>query len=151
MKYNVRMKIPETYQATMTTCGGRVVCARCTAKSKRSGLQCGRPALKTSRTQKCNLHGGRSMGPKTPEGKARCAATHTKTGEFSNAAREAHARASARLLQIEDTIHLLGMTTDPRKSSGRKPRFYEPVKDLAAAAQMMVDDVLYLAGGSAAG
>jgi len=151
MKYNVRMKIPETYQATMTTCGGRVVCPRCTARSKRSGLQCGRPALKNSRTQKCNLHGGRSTGPKTPEGKARCAATHTKTGEFSNAAREAHARASARLLQLEDSMQVLGMTTDSRRSPGRKPRFYEPITDLAGVLQMAIDDVLHPVGGSAGG
>ncbi|MEI6618613.1 MAG: hypothetical protein WCO17_05795, partial [Betaproteobacteria bacterium] len=65
--------------------------------------------------------------------------------------REAHARASARLLQIEDTIHLLGMTTDPRKSSGRKPRFYEPITDLAGVLQMVLDDVLRPVGGSAGG
>ena len=115
-------------QTLMLTAGGRVVCARCTAKSKRTGQQCGRPALKASKNQKCEFHGGRgNSGPKTPKGKARAVAAHTKTGEFSNAAREAHARASARLLQLEDSMRLLEMTTRgtyrpqyPLAISGRK-------------------------------
>ena len=152
MKYNVRMKIPETYQATMTTCGGRVVCARCTAKSKRSGLQCGRPASKNSKTPKCHFHGGRgNSGAKTPEGKARSVAAHTKTGDCSRGARDSHARASARLLQLEDSMQVLGMTTDTRRSPGRKPRFYEPITDLAGVLQMVLDDVLRPVGGSAGG
>jgi len=137
-------------QKMLVTAGGRVVCARCTAKSKRTGQQCGRPALKTSRTSKCALHGGRSTGPKTPEGKARAIAAHTKTGEFSKAARDAHARASARLLQLEDSMHVLGMTTATR-TRGRKPNCYVPVKDLAGLAQMMIDDILHRVEGPVAG
>ena len=77
------------YTKLLTTAGGRHVCARCTAKSKTTGLQCGRPALKASRTQKCQFHGGRgNSGPKTPEGKARAIAAHTKTGDCSQAARD---------------------------------------------------------------
>jgi len=136
-------------QKVLVTAGGKVVCARCTAKSKRTGQQCGRPALKTSRTSKCALHGGRgNSGPKTPEGKARAIAAHTKTGEYSNAAREAHARASARLLRLEDAAIVLGLITDTRRSPGRKPRFYEPIVDVAGVLQMALDDVLYRVGGS---
>ena len=138
-------------QKMLVTAGGRVVCARCTAKSKRTGQQCGRPALKTSRTSKCALHGGRSTGPKTPEGKARAIAAHTKTGEFSNAARDAHARASARLLRLEDAAIVLGLITDTRRSPGRKPSCYVSVRDWAGVAQMMVDDVLHRVGGSDGG
>jgi len=139
-------------QKVLVTAGGKVVCARCTAKSKRTGQQCGRPALKTSRTSKCALHGGRgNSGPKTPEGKARAIAAHTKTGEYSNAAREAHARASARLLRLEDAAIVLGLITDTRRSPGRKPRFYEPIVDVAGVLQMALDDVLYRVGGSDGG
>jgi len=122
------------------------------AKSKRTGNQCGRPALKASKNQKCEFHGGRgNSGPKTPKGKARAAAAHTKTGEFSKAAREAHARASARLLRLEDAAKVLGLITDTRRSPGRKPNCYVQVKDLAGVAQMMVDDVLHRVGGSDGG
>jgi len=144
-------EISDNYEQTLTTAGGRVVCDRCTAKSKRTGQQCGRPALKVSKTQKCGSHGGRSTGPKTPEGKARSVAAHTKTGDCSQAARGAHARASARLLQLEDSLQVLGMTTDTRRSPGRKPRFYEPITDLAGVLQMVLDDVLHPVGGSAGG
>jgi len=98
------------------------------------------------------MHGGRgNSGPKTPEGKARAAAAHTKTGEFSNAAREAHARASARLLRLEDAGILLGMLNDTRRSPGRKPRFYEPIVDVAGVLKMALDDVLHPVGGSDGG
>jgi len=58
----------------LITAGGRIECLRCTAMSKRTRLQCGKPALKTSKTQKCQFHGGKSTGPKTEAGKARIAA-----------------------------------------------------------------------------
>ena len=43
---------------------------RCTAKSKRSGVQCRAPAVRGK--TKCRMHGGKSTGAKTPEGKERC-------------------------------------------------------------------------------
>jgi len=139
-------------QKMLVTAGGKVVCARCTAKSKRTGQQCGRPALKISKNQKCQFHGGRgNSGPNTPEGKARAIAAHTTHGQSSKAAREAHARASARLLRLEDAAIVLGLITDTRRSPGRKPNCYVQVKDLAGVAQMMVDDVLHRVGGSDGG
>lgn len=136
----------------MLTAGGRLVCARCTAKSKRTGEQCGRPASKNSQSRVCHMHGGRgNSGPKTPEGKARAIAAHTKTGDCSQAVRDAHARASARLLRLEDASILLGLITDTRRSPGRKPRFYEPIVDVAGLLQMALDDVLDPVEGSAGG
>ena len=135
----------------LLTAGGKVMCTRCTAKSKRTGLQCGRPALKVSNNQKCQFHGGRgNSGPKTPEGKARSIAAHTKTGDCSQAARNAHARASARLLQLEDSMHVLGMTTATR-TRGRKPSCYVPVKDFAGVTQMILDMELHPVSGPGAG
>ena len=136
------------YTNLLVTAGGRLVCARCTAKSKRTGEQCGRPASKNSKSRVCHMHGGRgNSGPKTPEGKARSIAAHTKTGDCSQAARDAHARAAARLMQLEDSMHVLGMTAATR-IRGRKPSCYVPVKDLAGVAQMMIDDVLHRVDGS---
>ena len=135
----------------ITTCESQV-CTRCTAKSRNTGEQCGRPAVNTGKSPRCDWHGGRgNSGPKTPEGKARAIAAHTKTGEFSNAAREAHARASARLLRLEDAAIVLGLYSDTRRSPGRKPRFYEPIVDVAGVAQMVVDDVLHPVEGSDGG
>ena len=55
---------------------------RCGAKT-RQGTACKNPAMK-NRTR-CKLHGGKSTGPRTPEGKARVAAAHTKHGRRSRA------------------------------------------------------------------
>ena len=140
----------DCFQKMLVTAGGRVVCARCTAKSKRSKLQCGRPAMRGRTT--CNFHSGKgNSGPKTPEGRAKSIAAHTTHGQASRAAREAHARASARMLRLEDAAILLGLITDTRRSPGRKPNCYVPVRDWAGIAQMMVDDVLHPVGGSDGG
>ena len=53
---------------------------RCGAKT-RSGGACQNPAIKGR--SRCKLHGGRSTGPRTPEGKARSIAAHTKHGRRS--------------------------------------------------------------------
>jgi hypothetical protein len=108
--------------------GGRITCLRCTAKSKRSGEQCKKPALKTSRTQKCQLHGGRSRGPVTAEGKARSALANYRTGEYTKAAIDHDDRSRALLRILEDAAHLLGMVpAETPRTRGRPPRLYQPV------------------------
>jgi hypothetical protein len=60
--------------------GSSSQCARCTAMLKRTKEQCGRPALKASKRQKCQFHGGRGLGPKTLEGRQRVTQAHTVHG-----------------------------------------------------------------------
>ena len=55
---------------------------RCLAKT-RQGTPCQNPAIKNR--SRCKLHGGLSTGPRTPEGKARSIAAHTKHGRRSKA------------------------------------------------------------------
>jgi hypothetical protein len=110
----------------LSTAGGQILCARCTAQSSRTKLQCGRPALKTSKTQKCQFHGGRGSGPKTEEGRSRIAAAHYKHGESSKTARAKYSKASAKLNQLEDALYILGLSSAPR-TRGRKPRGYKPL------------------------
>jgi hypothetical protein len=125
----------------LITAGGKIQCLRCTANSSRTGVQCGRPALKSSKTQKCQYHGGRSTGPKTAEGKARIAAAHTVHGQETKAARAERSAGSARLSRIEDAAYLIGLMTGPR-TRGRKPKGYMPVKTLDDVRQMVLDSVL---------
>lgn len=54
----------------------------CGAKGKRSGMPCKGPAMKNGR---CRLHGGKSTGPRTPEGRMRSAMANWKHGERSQA------------------------------------------------------------------
>lgn len=131
--------------------GGKICCLRCTAKSKRSGLQCGRPASKGSKAQKCHMHGGRgTSGPKTEDGRKRVAAVNTKTGEFTKAAKLAVSKASARLAQLEDAMHVLGMTTSTR-NQGRKSAHYVPVLSVEDVRAMMIDTKLHKARASSEG
>jgi len=110
----------------LSTAGGRISCLRCTAKSVRSGNQCLKPALKSSRTQKCSHHGGRNKGPITEAGKARSAAAHIKTGEFTKQAIRERSQKLAEMMQLEDAMHVLKMTTATR-TRGRKPSGYVPL------------------------
>ena len=126
----------------LMTAGGKIKCLRCTALSSRTGEQCGRPAIKTSRTQKCQYHGGRGSGPKTAEGKARIAAAHTVHGQETKAARAERSAGSARLSRIEDAMYLLEMTNATR-TRGRKAKGYVPAKTIEDVRQMVVDDLLH--------
>ncbi len=107
----------------LITAGGRITCLRCTAKSVRSGNQCLKPALKSSRTAKCPTHGGRNKGPVTEAGKARSAAAHVKTGEFTKQAIRQRSQKLAEMMQLEDACHLVGLISAER-TRGRKPTGY---------------------------
>ena len=82
-------------ELTLTTAGGRIVCRRCNAMSKRTKLQCGGPAVRGK--TKCKFHGGRSTGPRTDEGKLNCAQAKTIHGNDSRSDRQVHRLAMKRL------------------------------------------------------
>jgi hypothetical protein len=127
----------------LLTGGGRIKCLRCTAQSKRSGLQCGRPASKVSKTQKCHMHGGRgTSAPKTEAGRQRIAAAHTKSGEYTKAGKLEMSKSLAHLAQLEDSMHVLGMTTATR-TRGRKSAHYVPVTSVEDVCQMFLDIELH--------
>ena len=123
------------------TAGGKITCLRCTARSTRSGNQCRKPALKVSRTQKCQTHGGRNKGPITAEGKARSAAAHVKTGEFTKFAIKERSQKLAEMMQLEDAMHVLKMTTSSR-TRGRKPRGYKPLVSIKDVVLFALDKEL---------
>ena len=120
-------------KTSLIAAGGAIVCKRCTAKAKSTGSQCSKPALRSSRTQRCQLHGGRSTGPRTPEGKARSAQANLKSGDYSQASLDKAAKEKALIRVLEDATHILGITEAPR-TRGRKPEKHWPVET--------IDDVL---------
>lgn len=135
-------------QATLITCDGKIKCLRCTAYSKRTGVQCGRPASKFSKTQKCHMHGGRgNSAPKTEAGRQRIAAAHTKSGEYTKAAKLEMSKNSAHLAQLEDAMHVLGMTTATR-TRGRKSKLYVPISSAKDVCPMFLDIELHQAKAS---
>jgi hypothetical protein len=125
----------------LSTAGGRITCLRCTAKSVRSGYQCLKPALKSSRTTKCPTHGGKNKGPVTEAGKARSAAAHIKTGEFTKQAILERSQKLAEMMNLEDCLMVLKMTTATR-TRGRKPTGYVPLTSIKDVFEFVLDKKL---------
>ena len=134
-------------EQNLSTAGGRITCLRCTAKSVRSGNQCLKPALKSSRTQKCGHHGGRNKGPITEAGKARAAAAHVKTGEYTKQEIRERSQKLAEMMQLEDAMHVLEMTTATR-TRGRKPTGYVPLTTIKDVFEFALDRELNCVGAS---
>ena len=103
---------------TFVTAGGRIRCLQCQAKSKRTAQQCRAPASKGK--TKCRFHGGKSTGPKTEQGRQRCAKAKTVHGNETRKARTERAESMRRIRELEDLGHLLGFVHGPR-TRGRKP------------------------------
>jgi hypothetical protein len=140
---NVSKPIDKTeYETYVTLAGGRIRCLRCTARSVRSGEQCGKPAMKSSKTQKCTHHGGRSKGATTAEGKQRIIDAHLKHGDSTRAAREEHSKASAHISMLEDCLHVLGMTTEKRLQ-GRKASGYRPLRTVDDVKRFILETRLH--------
>ena len=99
------------------TLGGRVTCAQCDAKSKRTKQQCRNPAMKGRNT--CLHHGGRSRGSTTTDGRARQIAANTKHGNETRAIREERSAKLAELYELEMLGRGLGMISGGMV--GRKP------------------------------
>jgi hypothetical protein len=107
---------------TFVTAGGRIRCLQCQANSKRTKQQCRAPAAKGK--TKCRFHGGASTGPKTHEGRQRCAVAKRILGNETRQARSDRAEAMRRLRALEELGHSVGIMHGPR-TPGRKPIEYK--------------------------
>ena len=97
---------------------GRHSCNQCTAKSKRSGSRCRAPALKGKSV--CRMHGGKSTGPKTQEGRRLSGTAKLVHGAASRKIRLAHKVAMLGLRALEQSALINGFPWG-RKIAGRKP------------------------------
>jgi hypothetical protein len=122
----------------LQTLGGRVMCARCQAHSKRTGQQCRAPAIVGR--NKCRFHGGKSTGPKTAEGRQRCAEARTVHGRETTDIRVKRSLVSAQLAVLESIGFGLGMMTGTRTPGRRPNRMAEVYPELQALFQKMVFD-----------
>ena len=123
-------------EQTLNTLGGRVICQRCQARSKRTKLQCAAPALKGKRV--CKTHGGRSTGPKTEAGRQRCAEAKTIHGRETREARTERSLASARLAVLEAVGFSIGLIIGGRTRGRRPDRMNEAFPELQAMFKKMV-------------
>jgi hypothetical protein len=123
----------------LVTAGGKIRCLRCTASSTRSKLQCAKPALKLSTTQKCGHHGGR---PHSTEILRRIAEANTLHGECSSQAKEKYRQDAVHIRHLEDAMHLLQMGDGPR-IRGRKPNGYRGVYTEADVVRVISERLLH--------
>lgn len=121
---------------TFRTAGGRITCLQCTAQSKRTGEQCRAPAM--AGKTKCRFHGGKSSGPKTPEGRQRCAEVRTVHGRETTTIRMQRSLASARLAVLESVGFGLGLMTGTRTPGRRPARMLEAYPEFQALFQKLV-------------
>jgi len=124
----------------LRTAGGKITCLRCTAKSSRTKQQCGRPAIKTSRTQKCQFHGGR---PHTSETLKRISEANIIHGQATKEAKEQYRHDSALIHELEDAVYVLKMGEGPR-IRGPKPKGYKPVMTQADVVRMIQERLLHI-------
>ena len=101
-----RQKLLEAGMATRL--GAQWPGQRCLAKT-RQGTPCQNPVV-TDRNR-CRMHGGLSTGPRTPEGKARVAAAHTKHGRRSKAHTERVRKINADLRRVLNAMRRQGIIT----------------------------------------
>jgi hypothetical protein len=123
----------------LTTAGGQIKCLRCTARSSRTKLQCGKPALKVSITQKCSHHGGR---PHTAETLQRISEANTVHGEFSKISKEQYRQDAVLIRQLEDAVRVLKMAEGPRMR-GRKPDGYESLQTVDDVVRLITERALH--------
>jgi len=128
------------YEQYLTTAGGRIKCLRCTASSTRTKVQCARPAIKTSRTQKCQFHGGRPHSEVTLK---RISEANTLHGEATKVAKQQYRDDSVLLHELEDSLYVLRMAEGPR-TRGRKPAGYRGVRTEEDVIRMIRERVLHL-------
>ena len=114
----------------LSTAGGRITCLQCNAKSKRTKLQCRAPAAKGK--TKCRFHGGRSTGPLTEAGRAKCGAAHWIHGNSTRQARTERSLVSARLAVLEAVGHQLGFMSGARTRGPKPTRMSEAYPELQA-------------------
>ena len=131
-----------TIEKYLNIAGGKIKCLRCSAKSKRTGQQCGAPALRLSKTHKCRIHGGKSTGPKTESGIQRIREANITSGNETKEARDERSRKNLWFAQAEDVMRVLEMTTSPR-NRGRKPNGYTKIKSLDDVREWVANDVLH--------
>jgi len=131
---------PESKAQYLQTAGGKITRLRCQAKSTRTKMQCGRPALAISSKQLCQYHGGR---PHTAETLKRISEANTLHGQSTRAAKEQYRHDSALIHELEDAIAVLKMGEWPR-IRGRKPLGYKPVMTQADVVRMIRERLLHI-------
>ena len=102
----------------VTICG-RAQAKRCKCRSKRSGQRCRNPAMQNGC---CAMHGGKSTGPRTAEGRAKIARVHTFHGRTTKQERLDTSNKQGEMRSLEDLMFALNMfPPGTERRRGRRP------------------------------
>ena len=107
-------------ERTITLFGNRQA-KRCHAMN-RKGSQCRNAVVARGGASVCRYHGGLSTGPKTKEGRRRCAEARTIHGKETREIRQRRSALSRQLYELEIVGRRLGLIVGS-KSPGRKPKY----------------------------
>jgi hypothetical protein len=88
--------------------------------SKRTRLQCKAPAVKGKSV--CRIHGGRSNGPRTAEGRQRCAEAKTVHGNETRANRAKRKQKALLLHEVVSLGNAIGLFQPKGTLRGRPPK-----------------------------
>ena len=94
----------DTLQQTVTIAAGRITAPRCQAKAKHSQQQCRKAAMRGKRV--CRVHGGKSTGPVTEDGRKRCANAKTMHGYETRTARQYRTKKFREMKALFDSMYL---------------------------------------------
>ena len=133
---------------TMLTLGGRVQCRQCQAIAKHSRAQCKKAAIRGKNV--CRTHGGASTGPRTEQGRAKCAEAKTVHGNSTREKRKQNAVSATRLLLLRDLGLRIGLFgSKPTGWVGRPPTLYNSATKISIEALIgqieLLDDEVLLA------
>ena len=122
---------------TFLTAGGRITCRQCEGTSRRTKERCKAPAAKNK--TRCRFHGGRKIsGPKTLEGRQRCAKAKTIHGRETREARNERSLGSARLAVLEEVGFGIGLLKGPRTRGIKPNRMAEVYPELQALLKLHI-------------
>ena len=122
---------------TLLTAGGRITCNQCEGISRRTKERCKAPAAKNK--SRCRFHGGRKFsGPKTLEGRLRCAAAKTVHGSETRETRSERSLAMARLAVLEELGFAHGFMSGTRTRGRRPDRIAEVFPELQILLKLYV-------------
>ena len=102
-----------SFKTHITLFGRRINAPRCQALSKRSKQQCQKAASNGKRV--CLIHGSKSTGPISEQGRKRCANAKTINGWETREKRRVRATKLGELRDLEKLMKLTGLTVSTNR------------------------------------
>jgi hypothetical protein len=121
---------------TFRTASGRIVCRQCEGTSRRTKERCKAPALNGRAW--CKFHGGSATGPRTEQGRQRCAEAKTIHGNETRKARAERALSMRRLRTLEELGHAIEIMAGARTPGSRPNCMAEMHPELQSVAKKLL-------------